>query len=90
MLMKMKLLETLKGPAINLSNNSIGNVKRMKMEMIFKIPANNVKELVWKKKYVFQKISSKIIIENVNARFSRCIFMNYEKKTLIDENNKCR
>jgi len=44
--MKIKLRETLKGLAINLLNNSIGNVKRMKMEMIFKIPANSVKDLV--------------------------------------------
>ena len=66
--MKMKLQETLKGLAINLLNNSIGNVKRMNVEMIFKIPANSVKDLVWKKIYVFQKISSKVNIENVNER----------------------
>ena len=80
--MKIKLQETLKGLAINLLNNSIGNVKRMNVEMIFKIPANSVKDLVWKKIYVFQKISSKIIIENVNARFTCCIFKNYENKLL--------
>ena len=44
------------------------NLKRMNMEMIFKIPANSVKDLVSKKKYVFQKSSSKVNIENVNER----------------------
>ena len=51
MLKKTRLLGILKGLVINLLKDLLGNVKRMNLERIFKLNANNVKYLI-EKKYV--------------------------------------